>query len=194
MHRFKKFKALTRACAVVGLVLTIAGGLTFAALQSQQDTLSGNTIKTANANMLLSVDGANYSNSQPGYDFNNLIPGGAAMPLTGYSVYLKNTGATALGLKLAISSAPSNPNNVDLSKVNLLLTTVGSGSGTQSFSLASLIAAAASGGLDITSGNLASGMSQQYKLQISMASDSLTASSATLGNIDLAFNGLAVTN
>lgn len=194
MKRFKNFKALARALGVTSAAVVVVSGVTFAALQSQQDTLTANTIETATANLQLSIDGSYFSNSMPGYDFNNLIPGGPAMPVAGAPVYLKNTGNTALALKLAVSSVPSNPNNIDLSKINVLLTTVGGGGSPQSFSLQSLMDAANSGGLDITSGNIAAGNTGQYKLQIAIASDAVIGSSASLGNIDFAFNGVVRSN
>jgi len=194
VKRTKKIKAFSRLIGVVAAVMIVVSGVTFAALQSQQNTLTGNTIETATANLQISKDGVTYGNSQLGFDFNNLVPGGSAQPTAGYPVYLKNAGGVPLALKLAVSSAPSNPDNVDLSKVNVLLTTVGSGVPAQSFSLQGLVGSNSSGGLAITSGNLANGSSQQYKLQVSMASDAVSGSSANLGNIDFAFSGQAVSN
>jgi hypothetical protein len=191
MKRSKNLKALLRAVVVMAVVIVAVSGVTFAALQSQQDVLSGNTIETATANLQLSTDGVTYTNSHAGFDFNNIVPGGQAQPLTGYPVYLKNAGGTPLALKLAVINTPSNPDNIDLSKVSLLLTTVGSGSPSQSFSLQSLMAA---GGSAISSGNLVNGVSQQYKLQISMTADAVSGSSASLGSIDFAFSGQAVSN
>lgn len=189
-----KSKALTRVVGVVAAVMVVVSGVTFAALQSQQDMLVGNTIETGTANLQLSTEGINYSDKQAGFDFNNLIPGGPAVPTAGYSVYLKNVGGTPLALKMLVNSVVNNPANVDLSKVNVLLTTVGGGAGAQSFSLASLMAAAANGGLDIGGNNLGPGTSQQYKLQVSMASDAVSGSSANIGNIDFVFSGLAQAN
>lgn len=194
LKRSKNFKALSRAVGVVAAVVVIVSGVTFAALQSQQNVLAGNTIETATANLQLSTDGTNYGNSHAGFDFNDLVPGGQPEPVAGYPVYLKNAGGTPLSIKLAIISVPSNLDNVDLSKVSILLTTVGSGSGPQSFSLQSLVAGSANGGLAINSGNLVSGLSQQYKLQVAMSGDAVTGSSASLSNIDFAFSGLAQGN
>lgn len=186
-------KAWLRSAGVITLVMLAAGGVTFAALQSQQDSLTGNTIETATANLQLSTDGVAYANSHAGFDFNNLIPGGQPVPAAGYSVYLKNAGGTALALKLSVSGAPSNPDSVDLSKVNVLLTTVGSGLSPQSFNLQSLMGAYP-GGLPVAGVNLASGAAQQYKLQASMATDAVNGASAGLGNIDLVFSGAAQSN
>lgn len=192
MKRSKNFKALLHATAIMAAFAVVVGGVTFAALQSQHDTLAGNTVETATAHLLISTDGTTYGDSHAGFDFNNLVPGGQAVPTSGYSIYLRNDGGTSLALKLAVSSVPSNPNNVDLSKVNVLLTTVGSGNGAQSFSLQSLMTASATGGLDVTSSNhMNVGVAQQYKLQVSMNSDALTGSVASLGNIDFTFTGVA---
>jgi hypothetical protein len=171
--------------------VVVVSGVTFAALQSQRDTLTGNTIQTATANLQLSTDGINYSDSHTGFDFNNLVPGGAAVPTTGYAFYLKNGGGTVLSLRLAVVGTPSNPDEVDLSKVNVLLTTVGTGTPVQSMTLQSLLSP---DGVALTSPALASGLTQQYKLQVAMAGDAITGSSASIGNVDFAFTGTAVAN
>jgi hypothetical protein len=194
MKQFKNFKQWARTAGIAAAVVIIIGGVAFAALQSQQDTLTGNTIETATADLRLGTDGIHYTNTHAGFDFNNLIPGGPAVPTTGYSVYLQNLGGTPLALKLAVSSIPTNPNNVDLSKVNILITRVGGGTGTQSFDLQSLMAASSVGGLPLNSGNLANNNAEQYKLQISMDSDALNGSAAALGNIDFTFSGVAQSN
>src|SRR4051794_22881330 len=96
--------AIFRAIGVIAALIVIVSGVTFAALQSQQDTLTGNTIQTATANLQLSTDGTSYNNSHAGFDFTNIVPGGAAMPTAGYGFYLKNGGGTPLTLKLAVTS------------------------------------------------------------------------------------------
>ncbi|MEK7059947.1 MAG: hypothetical protein AAB971_04300 [Patescibacteria group bacterium] len=194
MRKSQKTNHIIRSFGVIAAVLMIVSGVTFAALQTQQNVLTGNTIQTATANLQLSTDGTTYSDSHVGFDFNNLVPGGAALPVAGHSFYLKNAGGTPLALKFAINSSPSNPGGVDLSKVNVLLSTVGSGTGAQVFSVQSLVASASSGGLAIRGTNLPSGVTQQYKLQVQMAVDAVSGSSASLGNIDFAFSGIAQSN
>jgi hypothetical protein len=190
MKKQSNRKAIFRAIGVIAVLIVIVSGVTFAALQSQQDTLTGNTIQTATANLQLSTDGTSYNNSHAGFDFTNIVPGGAAVPTAGYSFYLKNGGGTPLTLKLAITSTPTNPDGVDLSKVSVLLTTVGSGTPIQTFSLQSLLT---NGGVSLT-GSLATSTAQQYKLQVSMTTDAVSGSSASLGNIDFAFSGTAASN
>jgi len=188
----KRHQHLTRRqlAALIAACTIAIGSVSYAALQSQ-DKLTGNTIETATANLQISSDGTTFSTTQAGYDFNNLIPGGAAMPQNGYTVTLRNSGGTGLALRLAVSSTPTNLSSVDLSKVNVLLTSVSSNL-TQTFTLQSLIDASTSGGVAITTpSQLAAGNTYQYKLQVSMASDAISGSSASLGNIDFAIAGIA---
>jgi len=194
MKKFKNLKGWRRSTSVALAILLVTGGVAFALLQSQQDTLTGNTIETATAAMQLSLDGKGYSDSRTGFDFNNLIPGGSAQPAAGNMVFLKNEGTVPLDLKLAVTSVPTNTTGVDLSKVNVILTPVGGNGTAQSFGLQDLMAAAPNGGSDIAGNGLAPSISQEYTLQISMDADAVNGPSASLGNIDLAFNGVAQTD
>lgn len=191
MKKSKRIRALKRSILIATLTVGLAGGAVYAVLQSQQNTLTGNTISTATANLQLSTDDMSYGNAHAGFDFNNIVPGGSAVPITGYPIYLKNAGGTPLSLKLSVSTTPTGTSNVDLSKVNVLLTTVASGTPIQTFSLQSLISSSATGGAAITGNNLDINTTQLYKIQVSMASDAVTGSSASLGNIDFAFRGFA---
>lgn len=180
-----------RTALIIAAIVAILGGIAFAVLQSQQDTLTGNTIETATANLQISTNGTSYSDSHAGFDFNNVVPGGPAVPMNGYALYLKNQGGTPLALRLGIVSVPTNPNHVDLTKVSVLLTPLTTGADTQMFTLQSLITGSGNGGVVITGANLPIGVAQQFKLQIAMASDAVSGSVASLGNIDFSFSGLA---
>jgi len=188
------FATVARSLGVIAAIIALVGGVTYAALQSQQAKLTGNTIETATANLQISTDGNTFAYSLPGYNFNNLIPGGQPVPQYGKNVYLRNNGGAPLQLKLALASTPSNPDNVDLSKVNLVLT-LRDNSNIQTISLNSLLEAANTGGVPLTAvTSLTPGYTAQYSLQVSMSSDAFSGTSASLGNIDLAFSGLALTN
>lgn len=191
MKRASNFKALSRAMAVIAAVTIVVSGVTYAALQSQQDKLTGNTIETSTANLLISTDGTHFSNTEPGFDFNNIIPGASAVPTTGAPFYLENTGGTPLGVKLAVSTIPANPNNIDLNQVNVIVTTVGSSGPLQTFTLQSLIDAYATGGLSIAGSNVGNNNSVEFKLQVGMNSSAVSGSSASLSNIDFALSGVA---
>lgn len=185
--------ATARAISVVASVAIVVTGVTFAALQSQQAVLSGNTIQTASANLLIgtaSATSTEFSNSHSGFTFTNIVPGGPAQPVDGNSFYLKNTGTATLAIKLAVGTTPTNTSNVDLSKVTVTITRVDTGT-TQSGSLQSLIDGNPSGGLSLTDPLVPASNGVQYKLSISMSDDAFTGSSAAIGAIDFVFSGTA---
>lgn len=191
MKKSKKPRSIKRSILLATLMVGLAGGAAYAVLQSQQNTLTGNTISTATANLQLSKDGVSFGNTQTGFGFINIVPGGAAVPTTGQPFYLKNAGGTPLEIHMSVSGTPTNSSNVDLGKVNVLLTTVGSGTPIQSFNLQALMTAHATGGVIISTAPLDIDNIQLYKLQVSMAADAVTGSSASIGNIDFAFSGIA---
>lgn len=179
---------------VMVIVATIAavGGITFAALQSQPAITKGNTIQTAVASLQVSSNGSTYSSSMDGFNFNNLIPGGQPAPSGGYAMYVRNAGTTPLALRLSVSSLVANPDNVDLSKVHVLLTPLNS-STTQNFILQDLIAAQTSGGAAVTSASrIISTQSMGFSMQVSLDADAITGPSASLSNIDFSFGAVAV--
>lgn len=191
MAKRAKNRAIKKAFLGATLFVLLGSGISYAVLKSPQNALTANTISTASANLQVSKDGSAFGYLMPGFDFIDLVPGGSAMPITGHPFYLKNNGGTPLSLKFSIKGTLQNPDGADLSKINVLLTTVGSGTPAQSFSLQSLISANSTVGLDITGANINPGETKQYKFQISMATDAINGSSASLSNIDFAFVGIA---
>lgn len=191
MKRFRSAAPLVRAIGVMAAVGIIATGVTYAALQSQQAILTGNTIESATAALQVSKDGGNYATTMTGFDFPNLVPGGPAVPITygGYSVWFKNTGTAPLSLKMSIGSAPIVSGDVDLSKVFVVLTPNGGPGASQSFSLAALQAAYADGGTATSVSLPVSPAGVSYKLQVSMAADAFSGPSATISQLDLVFMG-----
>lgn len=191
MQRKAFINPIVRTSIVLAMLLVLLTGVTFAALQSQTKITSSN-ITTTTANMQISQDGTTYTSSVDGYNFGEIVPGGAYMPATGYPVYLKNAGGSGLSPKLAVSSTPTNPNNVDLTKVNVIMTSAQNGE-VQTFSLQSLIDAHATGGLALTSLSvLFPGQSYRFNMQASMTKDAFVGSSASIGAIDFTLTGTAV--
>ncbi len=192
MELFTNIKALTRGISIIAAVLVVASGVTFAALQSQPGILQGNTIQTAIASLQVSPNGTTYSSTMQGYGFGNLIPGGQPTPTNGYPVYIKNVGTTPLALKLSISSPVANPDNVDLNKVHVILSST-SGGTPQNVTLQDLITAHNSGGLSVNQApHVIPTQVVGYVIQISMDADAMTGSTASLSNIDFNFGALAV--
>jgi len=186
----KSSQPLIRALAVMGAVMAIVSGVTYAALQSQQAVLSGNTITSATADLKVSLNGTNFTSSQTGFDFSSVIPGGPAVPAAGYTFYLKNSGTTNTQVKMGVSTAPTNLSNIDLSKVFITIIRYPGGT-PQTISLATLSSSYADGGTALTD-VLSSGATNTYHIQASMAADAFTGAGASLGNIDFVFIGTSV--
>ena len=166
------------------LVLLI-GGITYALLTSQEATLTGNSIQTVTAALSISTDGQNFGVTTPGFSFNNLIPGGVPMPLMGYSVYMKNTGNVPLTPKIAINKQPTNPNNIDLGKVKVIMFAVDTTNNEEySFTMQDLL-----NGSRAFTNNIGIGMTRRYNVQISMDADAVSGNTASLSGIDLVFSG-----
>jgi hypothetical protein len=197
--RFGAIAPLGRAIGVVAAVGIITTGVTFAVLQSQTAALTGNTIQSATAALQVSKDGGTYDTTFTGYDFKGIIPGGPAVPTAygGYPLWLKNTGTAPLFVRIAIPHEPTYTPGIDLSKVSVVLTPYdsrGTAGTAQSFTLAALISANATGGLAVGATPLANGSAPvMYGLQVSMASDAFNGQSISIQSLDLIFTGV-VTN
>lgn len=190
MRKQKNIKPLLRAIGVIAVVIMLVSGVTYAALQSQQAALTGNTIESATADLKISIDGTTYGSTHSGFDFSSVIPGGTPVPVAGYSFYLKNGGSTNIQVKVGVSTTPTNLSSIDLTKVSVIITRVPGGT-SQTMTLASLISSYADGGTALTD-ILSAGIANQYKIQVSMAADAFTGNGAALGNIDFVFSGTSV--
>ena len=192
MNTQSDISVLARATLIIGALIIVTFGVTFAALQSQAAVVKGNTIQTAVASLQVSSDGTNYAGSLNGYAFDGLIPGGAYVPTNGYPVYLKNVGTTPLSIRLSVSPSLVNNNQVDLSKVRVSLSPLGGGAG-QNVSLQDLITANSTGGTALAQeARVTSGQSTGMLIKISMEADSITGPSANISNLDFNFGAVAV--
>lgn len=191
-RRKTSWLAFSRASVTVVAVLAVVAGVTFAALQSQAATLKGNTIQTAVASLKVSSDDVTYTNTLTGYQFNNLVPGGDPMPSSGYHLYLRNDGTTPLAVKLSAATTLNNPDNVDLSKVYVVLEP-GFNAPTQRISLKDLMTDDSTAGVALTSATrMAANQSLPYLVRVAMDADAVTSPSASINNLDLKFGAQAV--
>lgn len=196
MKRAIKRRAGIRAAAIFSAAAVLLTGVTYASMQSQNDTLQGNTIMSATAS--LQILGANgiYADTAPGFTFSNLEPGGAPGPTPGHTVSLKNTGSTTLALKASINGTTySNPQHISISKVQFNFTP-----STGSTGLSASMAALCTGyntavplPLNI---NLAPGQVVDLIIQAQLAADAVTTTTTgvSLSGIDVIFSGNAITN
>ncbi len=192
-RRFRSISPIVRTTGVAGVALAMCAGITYAALQSQKVSLANNTITSASASLKVSTDGVNYGTQGMGFDFDNVEPGGDPAPIDGNDFWLKNDGSTTLNLKIALDSQSlDNPEQIDLNKVNLIVTPDSGNS--QSNALLALAGFATTGGGDLNL-SLLPGTAGHYKLQVSIASDALaaTTSSAAIGGFNLVFSGTSAT-
>lgn len=185
-QKIQKWKKWVGAAAVLAFAV---GGVAFALLQSQAN-LTGNSIQTDSAGLLISRDTNIYSISTNGYAFTHIIPGFQASQAE--PMFLENNGSSPLALKLSAAKPPTNSDNVDLNKVKVVLTprdNVTSQAGApESFPLQSLIDNP--GGMPITNPTtLAPSEHQRFDIQISMDADAVNGSTAALSNLDLTFTG-----
>jgi hypothetical protein len=187
----RKTGPLWRATGVIGIVLTLVSGVTFAALQSQNVKLTGNTIQSATAGLTIGTAPGSLGASSLGFSFANVEPGGVATPATGNTFYLQNTGSTSLTLHMSVDQF-TNTSNVNLAKVYIILTPITSGGAAQTIPLATLIDSYNTGGFNLaitqSTGSLA-----QYKLQAKMDADAITggpSSGATITDIQFVFSGV----
>lgn len=183
---------IVRALGVTTAVMLAVSGVTFAALQSQDAVLQGNTITSATANLLIGDGSGTFGAATNGYNFTNIEPGPQLQPAGGNMITLRNNGSTKLGLRLSMRPTNfSNPSNVNIDRIYVAITPAG---GTmQEHSLADLLTAY-SGGAPISLGTTVNaGQDIQVKFQVQIASDVITSttSAVNLSGIDLVFSGLS---
>lgn len=181
---------ILRFLMVVGMGVSLLSGVTFAALQSPAATLTGNSIESATADLRIGPTSSSFSNSRIGFDFAGVIPGGAGVPASGNTIYLKNFGSTSLAIKLSIPGAPASTGTVDLNKVFINLTRVDTNF-TTTLSLQQLMDGYAAGGVS-TGFNINSGVTLTFSIKVTMAADAIEGSGANISGVDLQFNGVAI--
>jgi hypothetical protein len=188
-----KLLPLARTIAVLSAVGIITTAVTFAALQSSGNALTGNTIQTATASLLISTTGiaGSFQQSVPGFNFTGLVPGGAAQPGANNDiVYLQNSGTAGLKLRLSVPTAPVVTGTVDLGKVLVQLTPPNLGQGyapaTQAIPLSDLIA----GTVMLDNATLNIGAVTNYHVQVAMNADAVSGNSASITGLDLSFSGI----
>jgi hypothetical protein len=189
MANYRGLGPVLRSVIILGGVGAITTAATFAALQSQNAVLSSNTISTSTAFLLVSNDGLAFNNTKTGFTFSNVTPGGPAVPASGYNFYLKNTGSANLSIKATITTAPTNLNGADLSKVYLQFTRAETNL-SASIPIKSLIDGNTAGGTALND-IVAAGTTGIYNLKVYMSADAYNGSNgATISGVDLTFSGI----
>ena len=179
--------AVSRAVGVISAVVVLMTGVTYAALQSPQATLTNSTISSATADLRIGTSATSFSSTRIGFNFVDLIPGGIAAPVDGNIFYLKNYGNANLGLHISIGSIPVNLSNVDLTKVSFVMTRLDTNT-VQTFTVKALVDSYINGGLSLTD-SLSGSAVAEYKLQAIMSADAFIGQTAQISDLDLVFTG-----
>lgn len=197
MFAISKINPVVRAVLVVGGVASLVTGVTLATHDTAVADITGSSAATATENLHISATGAEgtFTGSIDGFDFTNLIPGGAAMPTAGNAFWLKNDGGTNFAnIELGIPTAPTTIGAPDLTKVMVIVTDPGAdeilNAGDSQLieaSMASLVTADAPLGIALPAGSEA----KKLFVQVSMEEDAFAGETATVDDFDLQFTGTA---
>lgn len=179
--------SIARSLLIIAAVGAVTTGISFAALQSPSVSLTGNIINTGSADLRISKDNSVFTvPSVAGFTFDNVVPGGTAMPTSGNLFYLKNVGSGSLTLKVGVSGNPSNLSAIDLTKTYMIFTRTDTNSTPITISVKSLMDSYASGGTALND-TVAAGTTASYSVKASMDSDAFNGASASISGLNLAF-------
>lgn len=198
MLKVQTISPMFRAILVVGAVMAIATGATFAALQSSA-ALEDNTIATGTATLRISkaatcatdADGT-YAASVPGFDFAGIVPGGAGSQTEQFC--LRNIGTANLSTVLGAPALPTYQDSaaapvvVDNAKVHVVLTCTTDES--DPFGASGTLQAIWFS--NVAQGTLADGDTAVCSANVTMDADAFTADSVTSTDFDLIFTGTGV--
>lgn len=118
--------AITRATGVIGSVMALGLGVTFAL--TSQATLLNNTIASATPSLQIKKSTTvSFGANDTGFAFTGLVPGGASVPATPFQFNLKNNNS-GVPLKVSVTSPAVSwtAGSVDNTLVHLEFTCVGS--------------------------------------------------------------------
>lgn len=196
MNRPTKLSTLARAGSALAIIMTLVSGVTFAALRSQNNVLSGSRLTSASADLTMArMNNDQWYTSLTAFDFPEVVPGGEPGPATGNDLFFRNGGSTNLDLKYGINiSKVVNPNGLDLSKVRVVVVDANGGTVFASHSLTQLGAALGAGTpLPV---NIVLGKNSITHLRVLMqleeGASSNNTSQVELTNLDIVFSGTAV--
>lgn len=189
-----KTRNLLRTGTTLLASLVLVAGVSFAALRSQNNIITGSRMMSASANLLISKQGdEGYATNIGGYDFFGLVPGGDAGPATAHDLYLRNDGSTSLKLQVSLNPARLRlANGASAQHTHLVIYDYSGNSQIAKYSLADLSTAYNSGaplGLNlIMTSNTIEHLTLRMQLDDAQTD---TTQQQDIDNIDLVFSGVA---
>lgn len=110
MFKLHKINPMARAIGTMGAVVALAGGITYAAMQSNTVALSPNNLVTATAALAIgngtTCPGGDTTSTTGFTNANKLVPGGPAVTK---AFCLDNTGDIPLTVSVSIPTLPTGP-------------------------------------------------------------------------------------
>lgn len=183
-----KNKAIVaRAVGVIGATTILATGVTWAALSSTA-TLSGNTINSATAGLLVQTNGE-FGQTATGFAFNDVVPGAGYGDAKLFN--LRNSGSADLDVSVyATSGATSAP--IDKSKVYFKFVNTTDENQVKEYTLQELQDMYNKVPGEFGDDNLAVNETDEFSVAVKMDNDAVNGSSASVGSFNLVFTGNAV--
>lgn len=118
----RRISPVARAVAVIGSVMALVTGVTFATLTNTA-TLTGNTINTNVDGLLVDSDGDNtFANTDEGFDFSDVEPGSTSDP---EAFKLKNSTDHVMDVRVQVTGESALPAGVDGSDITFHFDTNG---------------------------------------------------------------------
>lgn len=182
MLGIKKINPMVRAVGTMAAVVALVGGVTFAALTSNNVTLADSEFSTGTASLKIWDSGTStYVTSTTGFSLNDLA---LDTESSQYTFWLKNDGTASLNIK-GLGTIAGYTGFTDFAKVHFHVTNI-----TTANSLDYTFADLLDGTPDALPGNpLDAGEENQYGLTIKIDNDAVNASSASVSDFDWVFTG-----
>ena len=182
---------MVRAIAVIGAVAALVTSITLAALSSTA-TLTGNTIASATAELLVDSDGdATFESSDGGFVFDDVVPGGSPAPVPGHDFDLQNNGDVEMDISVSIPLQPTGTNIPDFDKVDAVLSCT-TDSGTTTFSVTASLQELFDTGAAMTGDTMLPAEVAECTAQVQMDADAVSGSEGSVDPFDLEFTGTNV--
>lgn len=190
-HRLPIGRFMLVCCAIVVIIV----GVTFAAMRTQQNLLTGSTLTSASASLLMNKQSiGTFHNELSGFTFTGVEPGGPALPAAGHSLFLHNNGSTNLSVDIQV-----NPERLEyseqanLSHIMLQIDVPGRGESIN-YALSDLIDSYQTGQRRLLPVWLEAGGYEQLQFRMSIISDpayDLMTEPISLTNLDIILTGVS---
>lgn len=190
-HRLPVGRFMLICCAIVVIIV----GVTFAAMRTQQNLLTGSTLTSASASLLMNKQSiGTFQNELSGFTFTGVEPGGPALPAAGHSLFLHNNGSTNLSIDIQV-----NPERLEyseqanLSHIMLQIDVPGRGESIN-YALSDLIDSYQTGQRRLLPVWLEAGGYEQLQFRMSIISDpayDLMPEPISLTNLDIILTGVS---